>query len=102
MSKFRLQMPRISEFARAYAAIGLKMMYGRKVYKVIKDSYTLHIYYELAKQLIGRPVVYLDFEEDYEFDLDKLLHGLQDLKSLGLFLVQSFKKLSVIKKVFRR
>ena len=89
MSKFRVEVPkdlRASPEERAAPAIALKMSLGKKVHKLIKDEVTLREYYTMVIKLKGRPVYYLDFEQDYELgDIDELVYiklpSITDLKN---------------------
>jgi len=96
MSKFRLKSPE-EVFARpedrAAAALGLKVCLGKKVHKNIKDRYTLLKYYDLVEMLKGEPVVKLEFEDDFVFDVDTAL----DLS----FVLNLIKKVPRIRKVLR-
>jgi len=98
MSKFRLRREEV--FARsedrAAAALGLKVCLGKKVHKNIKDRYTLLKYYDLVEMLKGEPVVKLEFEDDFVFDVDTAL----DLS----FVLDLIKKVRIRKvlRVFKR
>ena len=96
MSKFRLKSPEevfVKPEDRAAAALGLKVCFGKKVHKNIKDRYTLLKYYDRVEMLKGEPVVKLEFEDDFVFDVDAAL----DLS----FVLNLIKKVPRIRKVLR-